>query len=251
MDRPVRKAQARKRKLERSPNREPRENSAVHAVTFDVGGTLIECRPSVGHIYAQVAARHRHIISPAVLNRRFKAAWRGFKGFRHTRADWSDLVDETFRGLVEPLPSESFFSELYARFSEPDAWHVYQDVIPTLENLKSHGLKLGIISNWDDRLRPLLRILKLDRYFDTIVVSCEAGACKPAARIFTRACAGLDVSAGNTLHIGDDLETDLRGAKAAGLQALHLRREARRVRTGEIVSLGDLISYDNFYYVLR
>ena len=57
----------------------------IQAVTFDVGGTLIECQPSVGHIYAEVAARHGYRVSAAALNRRFKAAWRAFSGFHHTR----------------------------------------------------------------------------------------------------------------------------------------------------------------------
>ena len=47
----------------------------VRAVTFDVGGTLIKPSPSVGDIYAEVAARHgRKKVSPETLNRRFAAA---------------------------------------------------------------------------------------------------------------------------------------------------------------------------------
>jgi len=34
------------------------KSGCIRAVTFDVGGTLIECCPSVGHIYAEVAGRH-------------------------------------------------------------------------------------------------------------------------------------------------------------------------------------------------
>ena len=57
----------------------------VRAVTFDVGGTLIKPSPSVGHIYAEVAARHgRKKVSPETLNRRFAAAWKGLKSFNHT-----------------------------------------------------------------------------------------------------------------------------------------------------------------------
>jgi putative hydrolase of the HAD superfamily len=224
-----------KRKLQPAP--EPR----IRAVTFDVGGTLITCWPSVGHIYAEVASRHGHRrLSPAVLNRRFNAAWRTFKGFHHTRNDWSALVDTTFRGIIEPQPSETFFQQLYDRFSEPDAWHVYPDVVPTLTALTSRGLKLGIISNWDDRLRPLLRRLELDRYFKTIVVSCELGACKPGRELFAAACDGLGSTAETTLHVGDSLEMDALGARSAGLHGLYLRRKAKRLGPGEISSLLEL-----------
>jgi putative hydrolase of the HAD superfamily len=165
------------------------------------------------------------VVDSGILNRRFKAAWRSARVFRHTRADWSALVDATFAGLIKVLPSESFFSELYDRFTEPDAWRVYDDVLPTLNALKSRGIKLGIISNWDERLRPLLRRLELEPYFDMIVVSCEVGACKPAPEVFLAACQKLGVAPERILHIGDELEKDVHGARAAGLQAWHLRRQ--------------------------
>ena len=43
----------------------------VEAITLDVGGTLIEPWPSVGHIYAEVAARHGVQAEPEELTRRF------------------------------------------------------------------------------------------------------------------------------------------------------------------------------------
>lgn len=207
------------------PEGQCKRPNSICAITFDVGGTLIECRPSVGHIYSEVAARRGYVVEPGILNSRFRAAWRSARLFRHTRADWSALVDATFEGLIRPLPSETFFPELYERFSEPNAWRVYDDVLTTLNALKSRGIKLGIISNWDERLRPLLKQLDLDRYFEKIIVSCEVSACKPAVEVFRAACSSLRSPPQNTLHIGDDLEKDVLGAEAAGLQAWHLRRQ--------------------------
>src|ERR1700722_18252190 len=60
----------------------------VHAITFDVGGTLIQPWPSVGHVYAEVAARHG--IKPEAaetLNQRFAAAWKKLKDFHHKREE--------------------------------------------------------------------------------------------------------------------------------------------------------------------
>src|SRR5206468_3601936 len=75
---------------------------SIRAVTFDVGGTLIEPWPSVGHIYAEVAARHgMKGLSAVVLNRQFTAAWRARKIFNYARSEWAELVNETFRGLTE------------------------------------------------------------------------------------------------------------------------------------------------------
>ena len=213
----------------------------IRAVTFDAGGTLIECWPSVGHIYAAAAARAGFSgIGPGALNRAFASAWHRFRDFRHAREQWAALVDATFGGLVQRPPSETFFAALYERFAEPEVWHVFEDVIPTLEALRSRGFKLGVVSNWDERLRPLLRKLKLTGYFDAVVVSCEAGACKPSPVIFREAARALGLRPAQILHVGDSREADVRGARAAGGHALWLRRKQQLPQPGVISSLREL-----------
>jgi putative hydrolase of the HAD superfamily len=213
----------------------------IRAVTFDVGGTLLEVWPSVGHVYAQVAARHGvEGISAGLLNRRFAAAWRASKGFSHSRAAWARLVDATFRGLTDRSPSQTFFGELYACFATPDAWRVFDDVVPALEALTARGFRLGVISNWDERLRPLLGELKLARYFEAIVISREVGVAKPSRAIFERAARALRLPPEAILHVGDDVSLDVRAARAAGLAALPLRRRAGAANAGQIKSLCEL-----------
>jgi putative hydrolase of the HAD superfamily len=150
------------------------------------------------------------------------------------------LVDATFRGLTEQPPSQTFFAQLYDRFASPDAWRIFPDVLPTLDALAARGLKLGVISNWDERLRPLLKRLKLAGYFEIIVVSREVRASKPARAIFQHAIRRLGLPAEAVLHVGDSLSMDVRGARAAGLSALLLKRGAATARTGQIKSLLDL-----------
>src|SRR5436305_14139793 len=90
----------------------------IKAITFDVGGTLIEPWPSVGHVYAEVASRHElNGISPESLNRKFAAAWRTQKNFKHTHSEWAELVKVTFQGLIASPPTKEMFADLYARFA--------------------------------------------------------------------------------------------------------------------------------------
>ncbi len=214
---------------------------SVHAVTFDVGGTLIEPWPSVGHVYAEVAEIHGlKGLSPEVLNRRFALEWKHLQTFNHTRAEWAALVDRVFAGLAQTPPSQTFFPELYSRCAEPRAWRVFEDVVPAFRALASRGLKLGVISNWDERLRGLLRGLDLAPYLDVIAVSCEAGVSKPAPAIFLEAAARLGLEPGAILHVGDSPEADVRGARAAGVRALELRREGLRGGADQIISLCEL-----------
>ncbi len=218
-----------------------RPSGPIQAVTFDVGGTLIEPSPSVGHVYAQVAAGHGLIgLSVENLNERFRAAWGALKDFNYSRAEWARLVDETFRGLTTLPPSRTFFDDLYDRFAQPGAWRVFDDVLPTLDLLASRGLKLGVISNWDERVRPLLQQLRLADFFDVIVVSCEVGFPKPSPVIFQHATEKLALAPETILHVGDSVDTDLHGARAAGFQAVELRRAGAEPGEGQIRSLSDL-----------
>jgi putative hydrolase of the HAD superfamily len=142
--------------------------------------------------------------------------------------------------LTEQPPSQTFFPELHQRFSEPGAWRIYEDVLPALKTLGARGFRLGVISNWDDRLRPLLGRLGLANHFQTIVVSCEAGAAKPAPAIFQKAARQLGVEETAVLHVGDSLEMDLQAAQSAGWSAVQIIRKGVRVGDWQVASLLDL-----------
>ncbi len=213
----------------------------IKAISFDAGGTLITPKPSVGHVYAEVAARHGIRIPPGVLNKRFSTAWSQRLEFNHRREEWAAIVNDTFAGLTDvppgPLP---FFDELYQRFEEPDAWQIYEDVLPALEELSSSGMPLGIISNWDERLRPLLHRLELDGYFQSIVISCEIGFTKPSPVIFHEASKKLGIAPEHILHVGDSSKHDAAGAQTAGFQWRLIDRKANEQSENTIASLSDL-----------
>jgi putative hydrolase of the HAD superfamily len=197
----------------------------IRAVTFDVGGTLIEPWPSVGHIYAEVAAENGITgLSPEELSHRFGEAWSKIKPQRYSRDEWAALVDATFAGLTPEPPSRTFFPALYDRFNEPRCWRVFDDVLPALITLKMSGLRLAMISNWDERLRPLLARLELLPCFEECLISCEAGAAKPDRRIFLAAAERLKLKPNEVLHVGDSQREDMAGALAAGFHALLIDR---------------------------
>jgi len=219
----------------------------IRAITFDVGGTLIEPWPSVGHVYAEVAARFGvNGIAADWLTANFRHAWKAQDGFDYARESWFNIVRATFGGRAAQLPAE-FFPAVFDRFAEPDAWRIYDDVWPTLESLAAQGVKLGIIYDWDERLRPLLIHLDLTRHFSSIVISCEVGATKPDARLFAKAAKDLDVAAGELLHVGDSLEMDVRGAEGVGAMGRQVVRhktltDARQIRS--LTALCTLVAGD-------
>lgn len=216
-----------------------RSGQQIQAVTFDVGGTLIEPCASVGHIYAEVAARFGVRAEPACLNSQFAAAWRAKRGFDYSRAAWLDLVERSFAGVAAPLPA-GYFDAVYERFAEPDVWRVFDDVLPALETLAQRGVRLGVISNWDERLEPLLERLGLRQHFEIVVVSCCAGFTKPSREIFRLTLERLALAPEAVLHVGDSRREDMHGARAASLHARLIRRDEPPVAGEQVSSLRDL-----------
>lgn len=217
-------------------------NGRIVAVTFDVGGTLIEPWPSVGHVYAEIATRNGvKNVSAESLQSRFEAAWEARTHFNDTRADWENIVNRAFHGLIAEPAGVTFFPELYERFAQPDVWRIFDDVVPTLEALAARGVRLGVISNWDERLRILLKRLRLDNYFENIVVSCEAGMCKPAPGIFERAARAFGAAPETILHVGDSFEMDVHGAESVGFQAVQVLRNEVSTDARVIASLHELL----------
>ncbi|MGZ8939454.1 MAG: HAD-IA family hydrolase [Limisphaerales bacterium] len=214
----------------------------IEAVTFDAGGTLIEPWPSVGEVYASVAREFGIDCSAARLNAQFVNAWTTRSGFEYSRAEWHDVVRHSFLGISDVSPQ--LFDAIYDRFAQSDAWLIYDDVIPSLQMLEAAGLKLAVISNWDDRLIPLLEKLGLATYFDHIVVSAEHGAHKPDACIFQHAADLLGVAPNDMLHIGDSLREDVAGAEAAGASALRIRRSSPSPLGGERAGVRSLSGSD-------
>ena len=213
----------------------------VDAVTFDVGNTLITTWPSVGHVYAEIAARHGCAnVTPDLLEQRFRSIWPGRLHLAETRSGWEQVVDEVFEGLVATPPSRTFFPEVWQRFAQADVWRIYDDVLPTLDRLAARGLRLAVISNWDERLRDVLRVLALESRFETIVVSCEVGHAKPHPAIFAEATARLQLPPSRILHLGDNIEADVRGAREAGFAALQILRTAALPGPDHLQSMLDL-----------
>jgi putative hydrolase of the HAD superfamily len=212
----------------------------IRAITFDVGGTLIEPWPSVGHVYADVAARFGvNGIAAAWLTENFRRAWKARVAFDYAQESWFAIVRATFGAHAAKLPPE-FFPAVYNRFATAEVWRIYDDVWPTLETLAARGVRLGVISNWDDRLRPLLQNLQLTRHFSSIVVSCEVAATKPNPRLFAKAAAELGVAPTEMLHIGDSFEMDALGAQHFGAVGRQIVRHKPPTDAWQVGALTDL-----------
>ena len=208
-------------------------------IFFDVAGTLIEVRGSVGEIYARVAHRYGLAVEPEEIQRRFARDFRLQPPLAFpvgtAEAELLDLERGWWRRLVRNVFAESgpfprfddFFAEVFELFRGREGWQLYDDVEPALAALNRQGRRLGVISNFDSRLYDLLRAFRLDRYFDAVHLSSREGAAKPDPAIFHAALAKNAVGPGQAVHIGDSLREDVEGAAAVGLRPVLLDRAGR------------------------
>jgi len=86
----------------------------------------------------------------------------------------------------------------------------------------------ALISNTDTRMLSVLKDLEIAPYLGSILLSEAVGIEKPNAKIFRLAFSMRSESVPTEMqggvHVGDELESDYHGARAAGMHALLLRR---------------------------
>lgn len=137
------------------------------------------------------------------------------------------LAERLFRRLNVKAPvgaSAQHAANLWELLG-PTCLAVYPDVLPVLRELKSAGLAMVIVSNWQCGLAHFCAELGLAPFFDHIIASAEVGSAKPEAAIFVAALERLRLPPSRVLHVGDSGVDDIEGAHGAGLAAALLRRE--------------------------
>jgi len=222
----------------------------VHAVFFDVGGTLLH-PVSVARNYSRTGQKYGSKLSEDGMRERFLAAFRRQEEHDRTldwRTDderelqrWQAIVREVLHDVVDFEPC---FAELYAIYASPAGWILDADAPQLLETLAAHGIQLGVASNYDRRLFNLVGAIPELKPLRHVIVSSQVGHRKPSLRFFDAMIAASQTKRENTLLVGDDFDNDYRGALDAGLQAVlldprvkHLDRDVRRIeRLGELAN---------------
>lgn len=130
-----------------------------------------------------------------------------------------------------------------------EALRLFDDVPELFRLLQRARLPRALITNGaSDTQRETLRALEIEHEFAAIVISGEVGVAKPDPSIFGAALHKLGIGQENVWHVGDSLQTDVAGARAAGLTAVWLNRDRVPRKNGdprpdhEIRSLRELAS---------
>jgi putative hydrolase of the HAD superfamily len=200
----------------------------TRAVFFDAVGTLLFPEPSALVVYAEVARRAGVELTPAEVKSRFLTAYREEEAAdrvagwvtseEREAARWRRIVTETLCDVPDP---DASFRELYDHFSKPAAWRVDPHAELLFAKLRDRGLIVGMGSNYDARLWPVLADFpELAALGERVVISAAVGFRKPAAEFFREVVRLAGCEPREVLFVGDDLENDYEGATAAGLTAV-------------------------------
>ena len=189
----------------------------IKAVIFDLDGTLLDRDSSlklfVQDQYKRYSKELAHIPKQEYISRFIELDHKGYV--------WKDKV-------YQQLLNEYDLSNLTWEGMLADYLHYFPaHCVPflhmedVLKELKKKGLLLGMITNgFTDFQWMNIKALGIDHYFDTILVSEQEGIKKPHKDIFLRALKALNVSAEESVYIGDHPENDVLGARGAGMHAV-------------------------------
>ncbi|KJL32326.1 HAD family hydrolase [Microbacterium azadirachtae] len=212
----------------------------LRAAIFDLDGTLLDQRGAQDAAAVAFAAEHG-IHDDGVIERWDAIAERHYRRYQRREIDFEDQRRDRARDFLERDLTDEDASTIFARYGTRYAAGLrrFDDALPVLSRAKEAGLIVGLLTNGDRAQQQG----KLDRFefgphLDVVVCSSDLAAGKPDSRAFAAALDRLGVSASEAVMIGDSLETDVRGALAAGLQAVHLARTG--ARDPDVVSVGSL-----------
>ncbi|GAB4851740.1 hypothetical protein Ancab_031142 [Ancistrocladus abbreviatus] len=191
------------------------------ALLVDAVGTLVIPSQPMAQIYRQFGEKYGVEYSEDEILRRYRRAYE--QPWVRSRLRYVDDGRPFWRYIVTSstgCSDNQYFEELYHYYMTDKAWHLCDpNAEKVFEALRKAGVKVALVSNFDTRLRPLLRTLNCEHWFDAVAVSAEVSAEKPNPTIFLKACEFLGVKPDDAVHVGDDRRNDIWGARAAGCDA--------------------------------
>jgi putative hydrolase of the HAD superfamily len=226
------------------------------AVFFDAGGTLVHPYPSFPELFTTVVNDGGHHVDQEALRRGLERVSERFTRAAETRELWSTPAErskafwlELYAALLEQLgigPGDGLAERLYETFTDLSSYRLFPDVRSTLVRLERAGLKLAVVSNFEEWLERLLESLDVVRFFDVRVISGVEGYEKPDPRLFRLALERTGLVPEQAVYVGDLPMFDIEPAEAIGMLGVLIDRQNRYpdhggIRIGTLEELPEII----------
>ena len=218
-------------------------------IFLDAMGTLFGLKSSVGEIYQQYALDYGVKVDAELIDRAFAESFKSAPPLAFSTTElvaleeqefawWKKVVQTAFSQLdllAEFSNFTDYFRDIYRYFATQDPWYIFPDVVPALKRWQNQGIELGVISNFDTRLKRVLKVLELEQFFTSVTISSETGFAKPDPNIFKIALNKHGFTAQQAWHIGDSFTEDYQGAKQAGIWAFCLNRDSSLLKIEDLL----------------
>ena len=205
----------------------------LDCVLFDAGDTLLAPAPSFQGRFVAVAAAAGLPLEEAAVDAAIAAAVRAaawpedWTDPATQREFWMGFYREILTSLGHADDGLQLAEALFASFSDPASYQLFDDVRPALEELAGRGITLGVVSNFEPWLADILALQEIDHLFATVAISGVLGVAKPDPGIFEAALAEAGADPSATVHVGDQPANDVAAARAVGITPVLIDRYAR------------------------
>jgi len=206
----------------------------IRGVLLDAFGTLLELEPPAPALQQALGARGIEV-SFAAAEQAMAAEISFYRDHLMSGGDRRGLVALRRRcaeTLAAALPAEAGRAlapgDLEDVLLQSLRFAPFAEVPEALRALRAEGLRLVVVSNWDCSLHDVQAATGLSPQLHAVVASAEVQSAKPDGAIFARALALAGVPASAALHVGDRLDEDVAGARAAGIEPVLIVRDGRR-----------------------
>jgi putative hydrolase of the HAD superfamily len=209
----------------------------IKAIFFDWFNTLAHYYPPREELESQALKELGFDVSPKVLNHCIYLADKNFYEenvrlpIRQRSREEQAKVYSGFQRIILKeagiTPTDDLVFKLLSRMYQLNAsmkFILFDDVITTLKILKEKKLILGLLTNLHSEVDSMCRDLGIATYLNFAVTSGEVGADKPQPPIFLKALELARTKADETIHVGDQYQNDVLGARGVGIKPLLLDR---------------------------
>ncbi len=211
-------------------------------VLFDLGHTLLqfdadwrEVRRESTSVLVRALQAEGYILDSEFFIEELHKRFDQYYSFREN--EWTEYsTDYILTGLLhdygyENIPAGALRPAIDAMYAVSQRhWILEDDTIPTLNELRDQGYRIGLISNAaDDKdVQTLVDIRGLRSFFDVVVVSAGVGIRKPSPEVFRMALRRWGAEPRQAVMIGDTLNADVLGAQNVGMASIWITRRGLR-----------------------
>jgi len=202
--------------------------NGIRAVLFDMDETLLEHTCTFEELGHKVYAIFEDRLSPVTREEFWETFW------EKTLDLWRMMFDGVLPGAVarrygfvntlRTLKADESLADEMLRATDGlilESTRLFHETPAVLRTLRSEGYTVGIVTNGYTELQRLKRDQHgLWTLVDFTLVSEEAGSHKPDTRIFEAAMRHANSTAAECLFVGDMLDTDIKGARDAGMRSV-------------------------------